>query len=103
MALLIFILLATVLIIFGTALISNGVLLGILTVIGFIAISIRIPSFAKLAKKLPILFELGGAALTYAILGASVTGLIAAAVAGIGISALLGYADGSLDPQVTAD
>lgn len=90
MLVLTFLICSAVLIIYGSALISNGVLLGCLTILGFVLICARIPGFANLARRAPILFEFGGALLTYLILGGSTTGMIAAAVAGIGITSLLG-------------
>lgn len=91
MILMTFVLLAVTLVVFGSATIATGVLLGVLTILGFIAITIRMPFIASFAKKVPILFEIGGAVCTYLVLGQSVTGLIAAAVVGLGLSALIGY------------
>lgn len=91
MALLAFILMCTILFLYGTALIANGVLLGLLTFLGLLAIALRMPKFAAMAKKYPLCSEMGAAGLTYAFLGGSVTGLIAAAVVGLGVSASVGY------------
>ena len=91
MALLAFVLMCTILFLYGTALIANGVLLGLLTFLGLLAIALRIPKLAKMVKKFPLCSEIGAAGFTYAFLGGSVTGLIAAAVVGLGVSASVGY------------
>ena len=91
MALMAFILMCTILFLYGSALIANGVLLGLLTFLGLVAIAMRIPAVARYAKKCPIIAEVTAGGFTYWFLGGSVTGLIAAAIVGLGVSAGLGY------------
>lgn len=88
---LVFILLSTVLCIYANALISGGVILGLLTLVGLTIIVSRSAYVIKLCRKAPLFAEVGSAALTYGILGGSITGLIAAAVVGIGVSCALGF------------
>lgn len=94
MPILIFILLSTVLCIYANALISGGVILGILTFTGLAIIVSRSTVIMRLCRKAPLAAEIGSAALTYWILGGTITGLIAAAVVGIGTSCALGLTIG---------
>lgn len=96
MAILAFVIGSLILMIYGTALISNGVLLGCLTLMGLVAICSRVPKIKDIACRFPLVFEIGSAALTYMFLGGSVTGLIAAAVVGLGTSALIGFRDDTI-------
>ena len=91
MALLAFCIMCTILFLYGSALIANGVLLGMLTFLGLLAIAFRIPKLKSLVEKAPLACEVGAAGFTYWFLGGSVTGLIAAAVVGLGVSASVGY------------
>lgn len=73
----------------GSLLLSTGILLGLFTLAGFTILYNRFPFLKKLAMKYPGFFDIGAAVLTYMLFGTTVSGLIAAAIVGIGTSFLL--------------
>ena len=84
--------LLAVMLMWGSYLVTTGILLGLLTLAGFTVLYHRISSLKKIAIKFPAFFDIGAAFLTYWMFGATVIGLIAAAIAGLGTSFLLDIA-----------
>jgi len=84
--------LLAILIMWSSYLVATGILLGLLTLAGFTVIYNRISFLKSIAIKFPGLFDISAAVLTYWMFGATVIGLIAAAIAGLGTSFLLDIA-----------
>jgi|LWDU01.1.fsa_nt_gi hypothetical protein len=84
--------LLAILMMWGSYLVTTGILLGLLTLAGFAVIYNRIPFLKNIAIKFPGFFDISAAFLTYWMFGATVIGLIAAAIAGLGTSFLLDIA-----------
>jgi len=76
----------------GSYLVTTGILLGLLTLAGFTVLYHRISFLRDIAIKFPGAFDISAAFLTYWMFGATVIGLIAAAIAGLGTSFLLDIA-----------
>lgn len=73
----------------GTAIMSTGILLGLLTLAGLVVIYSRMPALKKVAIKFPAFCDVGAALATYFVLGGTLAGLVAAGVVGLGTSFLL--------------
>ena len=84
--------LLAILVMWSSYLVATGILLGLLTLAGFAVIYNRIPFLKNTATKFPAFFDISAAVLTYWMFGATVIGLIAAAIAGLGTSFLLDIA-----------
>lgn len=84
--------LLAILMMWGSYLVTTGILLGLLTLAGFAVLYHRISFLKSIAIKFPGAFDVGAAFLTYWMFGATVIGLIAAAIAGLGTSFLLDIA-----------
>jgi membrane associated rhomboid family serine protease len=78
-------------IIWGSVLISSGMLLGLMTLAGFVILYKRIPLLKKFATRYPAVFDISAAAITYFMFGSTIIGLLAAAVVGLGTSILLDF------------
>lgn len=84
--------LLAILMMWGSYLVTTGILLGLLTLAGFAVLYHRISFLKSIAIKYPGAFDISAAFLTYWMFGATVIGLIAAAIAGLGTSFLLDIA-----------
>ena len=85
-------LLLAILMMWGSYLVTTGILLGLLALAGFTVLYRRISFLKRIAIKFPGFFDVTAAFMTYWMFGATVIGLIAAAIAGLGTSFLLDIA-----------